>query len=138
MIIKSAVALAAFCVGVVVASVNFYGVVMLSPLVIFIGFPLSIIGIVAHQLIVRKHNRGQVVGKGLVAIIMWSLPSMLAIVSIVYSLLFYMDVVEENKSPLMLGMMVATDMVCVVAGWWLCGWVKNPNNEELGMWERSR
>ena len=137
-IVKAIVASATFSVGAVIASINIHSMVMLSPLVIFLAFPLSIIGIVLHQLIVRKHNRRQVVGKGLIAIIMWSLPSMLAVVSIVYSVLYYMDEVTENSSLLMLSMVVATDVICVVAGWWLCGWVKEPNNEELGMWAISR
>jgi hypothetical protein len=136
--IKPIAALLTFSIGVALSLTDFYPIVLFSPVALFFLFHALLLGVVIHQLIVRKDNRRQVVGKGILAVIVWLVPSLMTFfISSEYMWGFLHDEVGSDRSLFALVVIAATSVVYGLAGWGLCRWVKNPRNEVLGFWERG-
>ena len=137
--IKPIVALATFSIGSALSLTDFYPVVLFSPVAIFFLFHVLLLGVVIHGLVVRENNRSQVIGKGILAVIVWLAPSLISFfISLGYIMRFIREGTGGHKSSFALVVIAATSVFYGLLGWGLCCWVKSPGNEGLGMWERER
>lgn len=137
--IRPIIARLTWSIGVALSLTDFYPSVLFSPAALFFLFHALLLGVVIHQLIVRKDNRRQVIGKGILAIIIWLVPSLMTFfISWGYMSRFMYGEIGLNRSLLPLVVIAATSVVYGLAGWGLCRWVKSPRNEGLGFWERGQ
>jgi hypothetical protein len=136
--LKPIVALLTFSIGVTLSRTDFYAVVLFSPLAVFFLFHVLLLGLVIHQLAVRENNRSQVIGKALLAVIVWVVPSLLVLlVSLGYMMNFSEDT-KRNGSLWAVVAVGATSGCYGLVGAGLFRWVRNPRNEGLGMWAREQ
>ena len=135
---KPVVALLTFSIGIAVSQTVLYAAVLFSPVAIFFLFHVLLLVGVVHQLAVREKNRSQVIGKGVLAEVVWLGPSLIVLcITLGYMMSLSRAESLTNSSPLALAMIGATSLAYGLIGLGLLRWVRNPGNEELGMWERE-
>ena len=126
----------ALLINLVRSKVDFSDVVLFSPIAIFCLFHFVLLGVVIYQLVVRQKNRAQVIGKGVLAEIVWLVPTLVVLFIIAGYIMRFLDGRSDN-SPLAMLVITATSVCYGLAGWGLFRWVASPHNEALGMWERQ-
>ena len=134
--IKPIVSLVAFLIGVLLSKVDVYAAVIFSPFAIFLLFHLVLLVVVLRQLVVREVNRSQVIGKGILAVIVWLVPS-LVVFSITLSYMIRLANEEFERTPFPIVVTGVTTILYGLVGWGLFRWVRNPDNEGLGIWEKD-
>jgi len=127
-----------FSIGLAISPIDLHAAVLFSPFAIFCLFHVVLLGVVIHQLAVREDNRSQVIGKGVLAEVVWLVSSLIVLfIRFGYMMSFIGDEPGISRSPLALVLIGATSVSYGLVGWGLFRWVRNPGNEELGMWERG-
>lgn len=87
----------------------------------------------------REIDRPQVIGKALLAEIVWVVPSLLVLFVTLSSMMKFGSKETETIDSLRALVVNGVTSVCYgLIGLGLVRWVRNPCNEELGMWERER
>lgn len=136
--IKPIVALLTFSIGVAVYLTDLSAAVLFSPIAVFFLFHPLLLGAVVHQLTVRENNRRQVIGKGVLAEVVWLVSAHIVLfISLGYIMSFSREETGINSLPLALIVVGATSVSYGLFGWRLFRWVRDPRNEELGIWERG-
>jgi hypothetical protein len=127
-----------FQIALDVARDELYFAALWSPVAIFFLFHVWLLAVVIHQLAVReKHSRSQVIGKGVLAGVVWLVPSLIVLFVSLAAVWSVKRGAAGTPSLMALLVFVVTNLLYVLSGWALFRWVKNPENEGLGMWARE-
>ena len=128
----------AFSIGVAISQTDIHVALLFSPIAIFCLFHVVLIGVVIHQLAVREENCSQVIGKGILAEVVWLVPSLIVFfIWLGYMFSFIGDESGIDRSPWAPMVIAATSISYGLVGLGLFRWVRNPANEGLGIWEKE-
>lgn len=128
----------AFSNGLAVSEMDIYAAVLFSPVAIFCLFHFLLLKVVIHQLAVRERNRAQVIGKGVLAEVVWLVPTLIVLFIISGYIMSFIDEETGSDNPPLALMVIGASSVCYgLVGCGLFRWVASPDNEGLGIWKNE-